>query len=305
MAETMESVNPIIAKHQARQDAMLRRQQQISVKVESLTSDPLWEPTAKECERCSFQNRNHESGGSIWVELDEGGEFAADCPVFSPNCQAARAQEVSAQDRAIIAERNSQLQEQTWLQSIGVGERYWAVTREGLRVKAPIIAYLDELCEQTLAGRGLVLLGTIGVGKTAALSLIAKEARGQVRDVWFTTVTRLMRHLLREEQLRRLRDNDGYEYEYDPKKCRLLLLDEFGAAYESDYAMAAFEDYIGWRYDNKLATCVAGNLTPEQLRENPHYARMVDRWRETCVVVKIGGDSMRQSDISAQVRAAQ
>lgn len=96
--------------------------------------------------------------------------------------------------------------------------------------------------------------------------------------------------------MRKARDAMGEATEEDPRLRPLLLLDEFGAAYESDYAMAALEDYIGWRYDNRLATCVAGNLTPEQLRENPHYSRMVDRWRETCRVVVIGGESMRHSE---------
>ena len=36
------------------------------------------------------------------------------------------------------------------------------------------------------------------------------------------------------------------------------------------------------------------NLTPEQVRANPHYARMVDRWRETCRVVQIAGPSQRR-----------
>jgi DNA replication protein DnaC len=187
-----------------------------------------------------------------------------------------------------------------WLEDCGIGERYWGATRERLREPGVIGAYLDDLGDQVNQGRGLVLLGGIGVGKTSALALIAKQARGIVRDgVWYVTVTRLISHLLRGSGMKTRRNTYGVEtgqpYEVDPKLFPLLLLDEFGAAYESDYAMAAFEDYIGVRYDKRLATCVAANLTPEQILANPHYARMVDRWRETCRVVVIGGESMREA----------
>ena len=185
-----------------------------------------------------------------------------------------------------------------WLEECGIGKRYWGVTRERLREPAVIVSYLDDLAGQVTQGRGLVLLGTIGVGKTAALALVAKESEGLCRGgVWYVTVTRLISHLLRgTEMITRYNDfgiDRGQPYQVEPKEFPLLLLDEFGAAYESDYAMAAFEDYMGWRYDEKLATCVAANLTPEDIRENLHYARMVDRWRETCRVVVIGGESMR------------
>lgn len=190
-----------------------------------------------------------------------------------------------------------------WLERCGVGARYWDACRERLREPQVICAYLDELEERVKDGRGLLLLGPIGVGKTAALALIARDAQGKTPGAWYVTVTRLIGHLLRQTELRREMVYRRAEYNLpkgreevvDPKLWPLLLLDEFGAAYESDYAMAALEDYLGWRYDHKLATCVASNLTPEQIRRNPHYARLVDRWRETCDVVVIGGPSQRRA----------
>ncbi|MBN1461065.1 MAG: hypothetical protein JXA57_16180 [Armatimonadetes bacterium] len=190
-----------------------------------------------------------------------------------------------------------------WLRRCGVGERYWDVERAKLREPGPILNYLKLLPENVGEGRGLLLLGPVGVGKTAALALIARESRMRLPAAWYTTTSRLISHLLRGTEMRRetFRVPDycdtfkAEEREVDPKEWPLLLLDEFGAAYESEYAMAAFEDYLGWRYDRRLATCVASNLTPEQIRGHQHYARMVDRWRETCRVVVIGGESMRSA----------
>ena len=187
-----------------------------------------------------------------------------------------------------------------WLSRCGIGARYWDATRERLREPGPIVAYLDNLPDDVRDGRGLLLLGPVGTGKTAALALIAREAQDRLTGwtpVWYCTTSRLISHLLRGTEMMRFQDTTsgrGEPYEVDPKDATLLLLDEFGAAYESDYAMAAFEDYLGLRYDQRLATCVAANLTPEQIKAKPHYARMVDRWKETCRVVVIGGVSMRQ-----------
>ena len=203
-----------------------------------------------------------------------------------------------------------------WLRRCGVGERYWDVDRARLREPGQVVPYLDALGEKVAEGRGLLLLGPVGVGKTATLSLIASTAmEHEIMGAWYTTATRLITHLLRGTEMRRewVYSDDGYggregrEEDVDPKEWPLLLLDEFGAAYESEYTMGAFEDYLGYRYDRKRATCVATNLTPDEIRHNSHYARMVDRWREICIVVGIGGESMRQdeqNELAAQERAA-
>ena len=188
----------------------------------------------------------------------------------------------------------------------GVGRRYWDAKVDLLREPEPVVSYLDDLAGQVEEGRGLLLLGPVGVGKTAALALIAREAQGKLPGVWYATTSGVIDHVLRGAQMRTEIQGFGIEqgqpYEVDPKEWPLLLLDEFGAAYESDYAMAAFEDYLGWRYDQKMATCVASNLTPERIKSNVHTERMVDRWKQTCRVVVIGGESMRRSDGAQKAR---
>jgi DNA replication protein DnaC len=223
--------------------------------------------------------------GRVWVRFGDGPGGWGHCPRQTEECR------LGVQIRADRL-RSEQAATEIWLRECGVGERYWQASRGRLTEPAEVMAYLDEIGARVEQGRGLVLLGPTGVGKTAALALIAREARGRVTSVCYTTVGRLMPAVLRA-----LRENADKTAPYPASlwgDARLLLLDEFGAAYESDYAMAGFEDFMGWRYDHRLATCVAGNLTPEQIRENPHYARMVDRWRETCVVVAIGGESQRK-----------
>jgi DNA replication protein DnaC len=197
-----------------------------------------------------------------------------------------------------------------WLLRCGVGERYWEATRDKLREGGAILDYLEHLPARVQDGKGLLLLGPLGTGKTAAFALIAREAFERIPGVWYTTTTRCIRHLLHGSEMRTewvseqepIGTYRAEKTRVDPRYWELLLLDEFGAAYESDWAMSAFEDYLGERYDRKLATCIAANLTPDQIRENPHYTRMVDRWRETCRTVVIAGDSMRSDNATKAAR---
>ena len=251
------------------------------------------------------QLRHSEAGapGLVLIDLTSKDTRVAVCQHVRSDCGLLEAQRKAQREREAEATKAATVAQERWLAEAGIGERYWGATRGLLREPAEICAYLDDLSANVSAGRGLVLLGPVGVGKSAALALVAREAYAAKVRTWATTVTRLMSHLLRGTEMRRHQSRMGETVEEDPKVRPLLLLDEFGAAYESDYAMAAFEDYMGWRYDNKRATCVAANRTPDELRANTHYARMIDRWRETCQVVVIGGESMR-SEISARERAA-
>jgi len=288
-------VPPIREAVERREAARRLAEQKISARVERLLSEG-WAPSEADCQRCLRLRGDAEPGTPGTIEIDiDGAPAHAPCPRNRPGCRLDAVQLEREAARRQQAAQAAMAREREWLASVGVGERYWDATREGLREPTVICEYLDAIEEQVAAGRGLVLLGGLGVGKSAALALIAREAyRHGPIPTWMTTVTRLIRHLLRGAEMVVKRDRFGVESTDDPKTRALLLLDEFGAAYESDYAMAAFEDYVGWRYDQKLATCVAGNLTPDDIRGNPHYARMVDRWRETCRVVVIPGRSRRQ-----------
>jgi DNA replication protein DnaC len=211
------------------------------------------------------------------------------CPLRGDNC----ALEVMLREMyAAYWKEQERINRQSWLKASGIGERYWQATREGIRESADVICdYLDHISERLNAGEGLILAGPTGTGKSAVMSLIVKACYGHARSCKYITVSRLMRLLVDRS---RSHSDDSDESEYP--NWSLLLIDEFGAAYEHDYVFSAFEDYLGWRYDNKLATCIATNLGPAQLKESPNYERILDRWRETCDVIVMGGKSLRQRD---------
>jgi DNA replication protein DnaC len=202
---------------------------------------------------------------------------------------------------AAMRERQEKIRDQErrrFLLAVGVGERYWDVKRNGIREGAQTICrYLDDIPQHLEAGHGLLLLGPTGTGKTGALALVAAACHDRLRlsarEVRYETGTRLMRLLL--DRKASVDDESCDRDDHGYPAWRVLLLDEFGSAYEHDYAFAALDDYLGWRYDQKLTTCVATNLDPAALKSSPNYERLVDRWRETCVVLTMGGQSRRQA----------
>jgi DNA replication protein DnaC len=186
---------------------------------------------------------------------------------------------------AQVAQRRSE-----WLQKIGLGRRYWECDRENM-AGDPLGAYLEFLRTNAKNGRGVVLIGPPGTGKTGALAVIAKAAHSAGmpwEHVRYQTQVMLMQELGRRAKGERWEGDRAYS-DWD----KLLLLDEFGAAYESDWWYSLLEEYLSWRYDQVLPTCVATNLTVKALQETARYARVVDRWRETCDTIIMAGASLR------------
>ena len=216
--------------------------------------------------------------GLIKVDIGEGNFATASCPRYSGECRTGKIVE------AIIA-RRTQREKKQWLNAVDIPEKHRKVTRDGITTsREEICEYLDHW--PVYDGHGIVLLGPKGTGKSGTLALIALEAfeRGMSPyNAHFTTVTRLMFALCSRKE-------EAYW------KGQLLLLDELGASFDSDYAFAIFEDYLNWRYERELTTCIGANLTPEQVQANERYSRIVDRWRETCDVVVMAGKSRRQPD---------
>ena len=293
MTETLTPINEIMERHMKHMAARKDRQDQAEQRFRDLLSGG-WIPSDEDCHSCMVECASKaEEWGLVKITLSDGTLEQIQCDkVRKAECLLPDAQVNYRRKREEKRAKDHKKAERNYLQGAGIGARYLDVTRERLREHSEICAYLDDLKKQVSAGQGIMLLGPIGVGKTSTLALIARESFSARIDIWYTTVTRLMRRLLNDKFNP---ESFGSEEEYHPARCELLLLDEFGAAYESEYAMATFEDYVGWRYDNRMATCIAGNLTPDQIRANPHYSRMVDRWRETCRVIVIGGESQRRS----------
>jgi DNA replication protein DnaC len=138
-------------------------------------------------------------------------------------------------------------------------------------------SYVTDFPANLKAGRGLVLCGTTGRGKTHLGCGIARALAETGRHVRYTTARDLIRALrdtwrrdsltTETELLSQLRDLD------------LLVLDEVGVQFGSDAERVQLFDVINGRYGAQRPTLVISNLDLAGLRENLGE-RVVDRLRE-------------------------
>lgn len=184
---------------------------------------------------------------------------------------------------------------------------YWTVDESRIRPITEIGDYVQRLKENIERGRGMILSGTIGSGKTSILSFIAQKAFqiGKFGGCALDTFTPQSWNALFDIRFCPVLKFFDLVFERDFqaidrfRECDLLLLDDFGAEHPSDYPVSQFEGLIEYRYANMRSTCVTTNLSVMQLRDLDFYARVIDRWRDKKLfpydLIEIGGNSQRET----------
>ncbi|MHB0938565.1 MAG: hypothetical protein ACYDCO_24195 [Armatimonadota bacterium] len=171
--------------------------------------------------------------------------------------------------------------------------------------------YLCDLAAQTAAGRGLILQGPTGTGKTGVLALLA-EAEWQryflslaenPEPEWMPPDQRRKRPKMEVITAVELADllmlrkrDDGYRDSRiaDLTHCDHLLIDDFGAEYMDAYALNSFYKLIDDRYIDRRCTHLTVNVTVDDYaRSNPNAARIVSRLRQRCYVITLAGPDRR------------
>lgn len=174
-----------------------------------------------------------------------------------------------------------------YLMEIGFGSRYaqpdlkklFGNQKEAMAAAKQVTDFITNCKVHADAGEGLMLLGQPGTGKTFALALIALAARRDriaTRYIYGPTLFSLLHN----------KDTELKSIELVP----LLLLDDIGATYGTDWVLSNFNALVEARHGNRRATCIASNLTLSQLNSLPGYERAVSRWHETCAgrIVTLG-----------------
>jgi DNA replication protein DnaC len=175
-----------------------------------------------------------------------------------------------------------------------VPEIYWQadwakVRAPGVRDVADMIRWRCGDAHHPLRGRGAMLLGGTGTGKSSAAALICLEAARAGLSVAWEYVPTLMDKMLdakgRSALLRRLVAVD------------LLVFDDLGVRAMADWEIGFMDQIVEGRYNRRML--VTGNLKESDLKEEgkaeKRMTRMVERWRERTAADFIGfaGLSMR------------
>ena len=157
-------------------------------------------------------------------------------------------------------------------------------------------SYVTKFTEYKKDGKGLLLLGTVGTGKTYYAACIANALIDTGRSVKMTNFASIANDLWSCE--------DKSEYMRSLNRFDLLVLDDLGIERSTDFMKEQIFNIVDGRYRSGKPMIVTTNLTWEQLTKTDDisYQRIFDRVLERCHPIKIDGVSRRQMKVRDSLR---
>ena len=152
--------------------------------------------------------------------------------------------------------------------------------------------YVKNFAEFKKDGKGLLLYGTVGTGKTYYSACIANALIEEGYSVLMTNFARLTNSLQGTF--------DGKNEFIDSlQRYTLLIIDDLGAERKSEFMQEQVFSIIDARWRSCLPMIITTNLTAEEIK-NPQevgYARIYDRILERCFPIAVMGESRRRQEV--------
>ena len=152
--------------------------------------------------------------------------------------------------------------------------------------------YVDNFGELRKAGKGLLLYGSVGTGKTYAACEVANALIDKGYPVLVTNFARLTNTLQGMFE--------GKQTYIDSlNRFELLVIDDLGAERRSDYMQEMVFNIIDSRYRAGLPFIVTTNLTIEEIKKPNDIGntRIYDRIIERCFPIEVTGGSRRRKAV--------
>ena len=185
--------------------------------------------------------------------------------------------------------------------AVGIPKRYYDMDFEWLRKNGNfpkenaeaydvVKKYSDNLKFNLDSGKGLILRGPAGTGKTSIAVSLLKEAMKLGRGCLMISMPNLLDNMLTLSK----GDNVAYlSYEQKLRNIPLLLLDDFGAEYsKSDWVASKVESVIIDRYNRMKPIILTTNYSETWTEEN-YSQRIYDRLRGEYEEAIFNGESHR------------
>lgn len=150
--------------------------------------------------------------------------------------------------------------------------------------------YSDNLKTNLDSGKGLILRGPAGTGKTSIAVSILKQAIALGKGCLMISMPNLLDTMLALSK----GDNVAYlRFEQKLRNIPLLLLDDFGAEYsKSDWVPSKVESIIIDRYNRMKPIILTTNYSDAWTEKN-YSQRVYDRLRGEYAVAIFNGESHR------------
>lgn len=157
--------------------------------------------------------------------------------------------------------------------------------------------YAENFDEFRKNGKGLLLFGTVGTGKTYAAACIANALIDKGVPVLMTNFARIANTVGGMWE--------GKQEYYDSlNRYPLLILDDLAAERKTEYMSEIVFNVIDSRYRAGLPLIVTTNLTSEELKHpsDISYQRTFSRLLEMCLPVKVEGKDKRLEKLKADIQ---
>ena len=155
-------------------------------------------------------------------------------------------------------------------------------------------AYVDKFDTFAETGKGLLLWGSVGTGKTFAAACIANALIDKGVPVLMTNFARLANTL---------QGMFSGRQEYIDKLCNfpLLIIDDLAAERRTEYMQEIIFNIIDSRYRSGKPMIITTNLTLQEIKSPSNVAdgRCFDRILERCFPLEVNGASRRRKKIVA------
>ena len=135
------------------------------------------------------------------------------------------------------------------------------------------------------AGRGLTLLGDPGLFKSGLSSLVAKAAISEGVETYFVSAARMFEALKPGD--------DSEDYIESLLTVPLLIIDDLGNEYRTEYSLYNLDLIISGRHSEMLSTIITSNYYRGEFAK-AYAPRIIDRLRERNQEFEFRGSSYRQ-----------
>lgn len=150
--------------------------------------------------------------------------------------------------------------------------------------------YVKNFAEMKKRGKGLLLFGSVGTGKTFISACIANALIDEGRACLVTNFSRLVNEIQnsfdgKQEKIDRLNDFD------------LIVIDDLAAERDTEYMGEIVQTIIDSRYRAGLPIIITTNLTSDELKHpaDIRKQRIYSRLFEMCLPVEVKGKDRRKN----------